>query len=401
MKIVVISGGFGQQNLQALPWKYAYEISKYLAQKKHNVYILTDSSKSCSINYNKYRIPIIGYGASLPLLNRNKTLLKTLNLIKPDAVYYFSSPIGDFKLKYLKLKVPIILHVSHSIQGVSTYLRANPTLIGISELLQGKLIADSYGLSRIFRRLTISKLELKVMATTKAVAESLSKIGFNELKIKTLPLVVDEQFLKFKEEKRCKVRENYGFTEDDFVVTYFGGCNPKKGVLELVSVAPMIRKKITLFKMLLLLRPPSSKDYLYHVKQRILENKCRDYVIVVNKLLELNDLINILTFSDMVVLPFKYLDDEPPLTLLEAMTLGKVVITTNIGPTKYIVGEDRGVILTHLSQTTITDAIYNIYKNESRRHYIERNAKNFARTNFVNWHTLANIVERELLIDSL
>jgi glycosyltransferase involved in cell wall biosynthesis len=316
-------------------------------------------------------------------------------------VYYFSSLIGDFRLKYLKLRVPIILHVGHSIQGVSTYLRANPTMIGISELLRGKLIADSYGLARIFRCLTLSKLELKVMATTKTVAESLAKIGFNELKIKTLPLVVDEEFLKSKEETRCKVRESYGLSEDDFVVTYFGDCNPKKGVLELISAASIVRKKITSFKMLLLLRPPSSKEYLHHVRQRIIENKCQDYVIIMNKLFERNELINILACSDIVVLPFKYLDEEPPLTLLEAMALGKVVITTNVGPIKYIVGEDRGIILKHPSPILIANATYSLYQNEFRKNYIEKNAKNFAHTNFVSWHELANIVERELLINSL
>lgn len=399
MKIAIVSGGFSELSYHSLPWKYAYEISRNLIHRGHEVYILTDYPKSFSINCNKYRIPVISTHSFLPFISGVKTLNKTLDLIDPEIVYYFSSPVGDFKIKHLKLRVPIILHIGHSIQGISTYLHSNPTLTGLSELFKGKLIADCYTFAKIFRYLTLNKLELKLMATTKTVAESLIKICFDKLRVKILPLVVDREFLKSCGKRKYKDCEGHGLNDDDFIVCYFGGCNPKKGVLELVSAVPAVAKKIPRFKLLLLLRPPFLGNYLHCVKQRIIETRCQDHVIIMDRLVERDDLISILARSDIVVLPFKYLDEEPPLTLLEAMTLGKAVITTRISCIKYIVEENRGITLTYPSPTLIAHSICDLYQNESKKHRIERNSMDFAHKCFVSWDELARIIEKEVLID--
>ena len=48
--------------------------------------------------------------------------------------------------------------------------------------------------------------------------------------------------------------------------------------------------------------------------------------------------------SDIIVIPTKYVHNEPPLVILEAMNLGKAVITTNVCGLPEIV-KDNGFLV--------------------------------------------------------
>ena len=404
MKITIVLGDFKKYNVLALPWKYAYEISKGLIQRGHDVHILTDIMNSYSIYCtDRWKIPVIGCGPFpniLSIKSGANRLSRIISSYDPDAIYYFTSPVAI--VKYLKPKKPLTLHISHNIQGVYTYLRGNLASLSMTDLFKGGLLANSLTLARMFTHLTLSKLEFKLINTsTRAIKESLIRIGFDANKIKTLPLAVDELFLRYRSKKvnTQGVRETYDL-DDNFVSIYFGACNPKRGILELINAVPIIKRKIPMFKLLLLLRPPVMKRYMFTIRQLIRRTKCHQDIIVIDKLLGSNDVLNLLSCADEVILPFKYLDEEPPLTLLEAMALGKAIITTKISCIKHIVGKDRGILLSYASSPLIAQAVHSLYCSESKRKSMEENSRSFARNTFVNWSDIVRVIEDELLSEA-
>jgi len=229
------------------------------------------------------------------------------------------------------------------------------------------------------------------------------RMNLEKDKVTVLPLAIDEIFLgpsdacTHIEDPCANFRTDAGKHDDYFKVVYFGPCNHKRGIFELVKAMPYIKRKIPKSQLILLLRPPLKPEYTSVIKQLVNENDLQENVVFVEKKLHSQLLIKTIVACDIVILPFKYLDEEPPLSLLEAMALGKATITTSRSCIKDIVGGDRGFLLDSISPLSIANVVCDVYSNFSRRRNIEKNTRVFAKANFVSWDDLTSTVERKLL----
>ena len=77
------------------------------------------------------------------------------------------------------------------------------------------------------------------------------------------------------------------------------------------------------------------------MKKLNLENSVK----IISGELTKSELSRFVEMSDVVALPFKVLQSETPLAVLEAMSRGKVVVTTRIRTLEDIVDEDRGILI--------------------------------------------------------
>ena len=84
--------------------------------------------------------------------------------------------------------------------------------------------------------------------------------------------------------------------------------------------------------------------------------------------------------SDVIVLPFKIVQSEPPLSVLEAMRLGKVVVTTNVGTLAEIVADGRGILVEPNSANALTQAIMFLTNHPEKSKLIREAAQRFAET---------------------
>jgi glycosyltransferase involved in cell wall biosynthesis len=399
MKVAIFISGFKKDNIRALPWKYAYEISKGLSYSGYDTYILTNTNEqnSWTLFETNHETPVISYYSFLRL--GLKSLSGIIKHLKPDVIYYFSPPIGSLELKYLTSR-KLIIHVGNNIQSMAAFLRSHGisfNMLSPSNTVYN-LLRHSVKLAKIYTSLLTRDSILRydfVNVTTESIKESLINIGYRSERIRCFPPVVDDIFLTYDSARTRNIRETYNLN-DNFVAIYFGAANPRKGVFELITALPLIKKKIPKFKLLLLLRPPFVEDFMIKIKKLIIETKYNEDVIIIARLIDPLTLIDFLNCSDVVVLPFKYLDEEPPLTLLEAMALGKAIITTEISCVKHIIGKDRGILLNYPHPPLIAQAVYSLYRDESKKNFLEKNCKDFASTTFVSWDYLVQMIESEL-----
>jgi glycosyltransferase involved in cell wall biosynthesis len=91
--------------------------------------------------------------------------------------------------------------------------------------------------------------------------------------------------------------------------------------------------------------------------------------------------------SDVVVFPFKLLQSEIPLSVLETMSLGKVVVTTRIRTLQEIAGGNRALLIEPGDQHALAEAVLNVLDHNKRAQEIGMAAQRFA-CSLPSWETV-------------
>jgi glycosyltransferase involved in cell wall biosynthesis len=187
----------------------------------------------------------------------------------------------------------------------------------------------------------------------------LVKNGVSENKITKLGIGVDYTFFKPK-----KIERN----EDVFVISYFGAVSAFKGIDIVYKVAKLFRgnEKIK-FKLALDLYPKRHSTILEKMKK--FEN--------VEIFGHVPDLRNFLNTSDLIFLPFTTMlgNFSIPLVLLEAMSTGNIVLTTNLPPLMEVIENNKNGFICSINE--MKDNIDWIYKNKDSLDYVKKNARDF------------------------
>lgn len=103
------------------------------------------------------------------------------------------------------------------------------------------------------------------------------------------------------------------------------------------------------------------------------------------------DIPRYIAASDIIVLPFVYVPTTSR-SLLEAMAMGKPIITTNVGEIGNILKDREDVIFSTLCPEEIAESIIELIENKELREYLGKNARDLVIKRFA----LQNIVRREL-----
>jgi glycosyltransferase involved in cell wall biosynthesis len=101
------------------------------------------------------------------------------------------------------------------------------------------------------------------------------------------------------------------------------------------------------------------------------------------------DLTGYLQASNVIALPFKFLKNEPPIGVLEAMASGKPLITTSVSGLSELVGSDRGLLVKPGNSNELADAIDYLKKNSKEAEAFGRRAKSYI-SQLPNWSELAH-----------
>jgi glycosyltransferase involved in cell wall biosynthesis len=110
-------------------------------------------------------------------------------------------------------------------------------------------------------------------------------------------------------------------------------------------------------------------------------------------------LTDLLLISNVIVLPFKIVFSEPPLSLLEAMNLGKAVITTNLGPLAEIAGNGRGLLIEPGDAEALAQAILYLADHPEQTEKIGKKGQHFA-SQLADWNQISSEFEKILLEES-
>ena len=201
------------------------------------------------------------------------------------------------------------------------------------------------------------------------------KLGIgNEEKVLAIPNGIPEERVVPKRSKE-EIRKELNLTQE-IVILSTGRLAPQKGLEYLIKSIPILFSKVKKsFKVLLVGEGPL-KSYLENLIKTL---GIEQYV----KFLGFrNDIGNLLSISDIVVLPS--LREGLSIALLEAMAAGKPIVATNIGSNSEVIKDGvSGLLVPSKDHKALAEAVMKILLNPD----LAKKLGNSARVVYQNYYT--------------
>jgi glycosyltransferase involved in cell wall biosynthesis len=330
-----------------------------------------------------YQTEIINFKFKQKLFFRDFHLLWKLirmkkNAIEADVVFASGTPFWILATIYLskKIKAKPIIYITH-LNNFFPHLQRAYELsrkslnFGIICFLKSLLINARFiflNIPDLIKRLFFTSYLLKktkrILVSSEFIGKEIKSTYGAQIKYEVLyPIVKTHQF------QRLYIQE------EEPVILYFGECSISRGVVDLVEAFKFIREKFNNTK-LLISAYPQPEVMTFKILQALIK---KHYLESCVEFFGKQDDINqVLDRATVVCLPFHNASIfQPPLTLLEAMALGKPVVATSVGSIpEFIINNDTGIIIKPRDINALIDSLKNLLVNENLRKRLGNNAKN-------------------------
>jgi glycosyltransferase involved in cell wall biosynthesis len=173
------------------------------------------------------------------------------------------------------------------------------------------------------------------------------------------------------------LRDSMKLDKDNFIVLYIGSPLSLRGVDTLINGVSIVSKDIPSLKLVLLSRRRKNellKEERY-IKQLCVDKNIYNRTEVISAFLSREEVKNYIGMSDVVVLPFKLVQSDSPISILEAMALGKPIISTKLDGIPELLGKGKGIIINPNNPQELADALSSLYSNPPMRKDIGERAK--------------------------
>ena len=287
----------------------------------------------------------------------------------PISGSYLSSKYGiEFALKTLRkvrklhaIKKFDVIH-GHSgysmlglITGISGKITRVPSIHSIYSPIQPIFSHNTvmFFSNRILSKFYLSQVN-KIIVATKNVQRSLIMAGVPHYKIEMVPPGIDTSIYN-PSISGDGVRKYFGIDSDQPLLLYVGSLTKKKGNHVLIEVLRVLVKQLPDIKILMALNMPISNyekedtSKLCSIETFKIKEKIKSYGLDTNILPIgiVKNMPQIMAASDLFITPFLNTDGivDYPISLLEAMAVGKPVIATRVGGIPEIVKHKENGLL--------------------------------------------------------
>lgn len=318
-KLLIICPEFKDEFIRNQPWRQIHELAKRLHKKNIHVAIATESTEKI----NDSNIEIL-YLSQKHIRTLNPQSMKKISNFSPDLILWIGNPYSGFYLKKLKIDIPIILYVSSMHMMYQELKNLSFIEIFSSHFLQ--LLTAFFPFKKIVKNLNTKKI-CKIIVANETIKNRLIELNVNSNKILTSPL-----FFEMEETNQSTPSDNNSL----FTICYFGPPDTIRGTDILLKSISLLKKKKIRVHLKLLLREKNESVY------KVFYSKCKKLGIekntnIVTKILSHHELMNQIQSCDVIVIPTKFVWNEPPLAILESMQLGLPLVTTNVCGLKELV----------------------------------------------------------------
>jgi len=330
MKICFIFSNFHLSHLTAQPGM-VFKLANKVAERGEKIYIISNDIKNR--NFRRGGIHFF--------------LFKGLGDLR---TYFFNVPKI---IKYLKDSKPSIIHVHGSLLVIYAWLINR--LFGIP--LVCSLCETLDAMNTFYRKLLVfclTRVE-KIFLSSDYIKDQLVRNGVPSHKVLVIRIGLDEKFLV----------EMQNFSPDTDIL-YFGDSSRERGfdiIFQLARKLPQLK-----FKILLRWEGRNCSKELEKMK------RLPNVTILYYPYSESQE--QIILKSKLVVLPYRWMAVRPPLTLVEAMALGKCVITSFMeGNEEIVKNEYNGLIVNFNKLDDVISKIIFLIENHQVRENIGQKAK--------------------------
>ena len=315
-RLLVICPEFNQEYTVYQPWKQIIEVSKKIQSKGIKIAIGTNATTDSQVQ----GIDIISFTDKKLRQLKNNSIKKILEF-NPDVILWIGNPLSGYYLKKLNLNsIPIILYIS-TIPFSKNEIK-NFKITELHKLGFLNLLTSFSPFNNILKNLNDKNIS-GIIVPNNTIKERLIDEGIMKEKIFTAPLC-------FEPEKDLISSNLEKINSSNFTLCYLGPVYSIRGVDFLLDVIELFKKNKIRLKLKFLLRTTDTdKDH------QLLVAKCKkrniqEFLEIRSGILDRSSLFTEISNSDIVVIPTKFVWNEPPLAILEAMYLGKLVITSNV-----------------------------------------------------------------------
>ncbi|XHH09217.1 MAG: glycosyltransferase family 4 protein [Candidatus Bathyarchaeia archaeon] len=328
MKILLVCEGLSSKTVLAQPWRHVIEVATRMKSSGDTVEIISNAATGLAITEEILGVPV--YRVKKGLFFESQELLTLLNAIDVDVINWHGSDLLS-ALHFWRLRKKInkkIVWTVHS--GKISFSDFEP--LSISDKLRLYKFWNNL-LNAIIPKYFIKKWinipQLKIITTlSERTQKYIEKLGTNK-KVVTIRSGVDtSKYHPAIAEEISVINAKLGFNKEP-VVLYFGPLSSFRGADTFILALPEILKVYPSINIVILARNYTGKEEETRISKLI--PKAAN-VKVISGVLSQPELIQYLQASTIIVLPFKFWPQvECPLTILESMAIGKIVISTNIG----------------------------------------------------------------------
>ncbi|MFC3883539.1 glycosyltransferase family 4 protein [Bacillus songklensis] len=186
-----------------------------------------------------------------------------------------------------------------------------------------------------------------------------------------------------------KLRQELGIADDDIVICFIGRLVREKGIFELIESFRLLKEKHQQTKLLVIGDLSLSERDQTSYKE--LQKLMKDEKVIATGFRK--DIPELLSISDIFVLP-SYREGLPR-SILEAMSMGKPIIATNIrGCREEVVDGENGFLVEKEDHFQLSEKLELLIKNEKIREQLGINSRRMAEKEFNE----ENVIKKQLQI---
>ncbi|MFH1704114.1 MAG: glycosyltransferase [Nitrospirota bacterium] len=225
---------------------------------------------------------------------------------------------------------------------------------------------------RIMNRI-LSKITDKIVAVSEDVKEDIMRYDrIDPSKIEVIPNGIDVE--RFNPEKNTTdIRKEFSLEEDDIVIGFIGRIVTAKGLEYLLDALPYLKGEFKSIKLLIV----GEGSLVEKLKERAKKNNIFDNILFTGKR---RDIPEILASINIFVMPS--IAEGFPNALLEAMAMGKPIVTTEVGGIPEIVKNGfNGLLVPPRDTLSLSKAIKELISNDQLAAKMGQAASNLVRDN--------------------
>ena len=295
-----------------------------------------------------------------PIWRSNIQLQETIIQLAPDVILWH---VGLFSFLHQYLKGPPNIPIVGFFSSPS-YKFTDLVRLGIGKLIREyKLTALHITASIVppqvfYSRIIRSGLSGLVVQTN-TTRNQLINLGLRPTDVQVIPPGVGEIWHHPPKTFNLDHRQNLGFKPDDVVIAFFGSPGCLRGTMTLVEAFSIAKKRNLSLKLLVLSRRhPRELAKEHNSLTRIIdENRWKEHIKIIDGYLCEEELVGILDVADVIALPFELVPSDAPLSILESVTLGKPIVTTNVACLPEIASPGQHYLAEPADRVSLSQAI--------------------------------------------
>ena len=384
MKIAIICPDFQKSNIRKLPWKYIYEIAKYLSDK-HEIVVITDSDKQDIDGITIIHVKEI----FKPLKGETDELLGIIEHENPDKCIMLLG-LTSFLRREFKINKPVIGIFTSPIYSLKELVEN----IGVRDSLKYRKYTTIHYINAIIPDLFVKKWQEKfekIIFLSDYTQKKIISKGLNDKKAVLIPVGIDKIFLELPEIEKIEKIKKIINPENVPVVMYFTSPLTLRGTDILVKAFAKIKKEIPC-KLIFL----SRIDYKeLSTEEKILNEIANkegilDSIEIISKYLSHEEIKEYLSVADVVCLPFKIVISDVPVSILEAMALKKPVISTNVASIPEIIN-GNGLIVNPNDSNDLAKSLLELFRNEDLMNKMKNRSRKYMEE-YPDWSKVGEIL---------